>query len=342
MQTHLIYGKMNSLLKYVAYEEELKPEVKVLQRKLNNCKVLRNQQVRWEDIKNIVGISRSNYYRYKALERKFGINGLAARSKRPRKYRVSKIPESTIEVVKKIRRENPTYGKAKIAVILKRDCEVAISESSVGRVLKNLLEVGKIMRSPSARPIKRKRAFRKHAKRWKYDENKPKNPGEMVQFDHMSVSKNNVSFKDFQAWDPVSKYVDAQVYSNATSRSAKKFLEQFINNAPFKVSSIQVDGGSEFMAEFEQACSDLDIALFVLPPKKPKYNGGVERSNRIFREEFYARSDLISDSIGAFKTELKAAVLKYNSYRPHQSIDFLTPFEYIERNNDLVHQSNML
>ena len=92
---------MNSLLKYVAYEEELKPEVKELQVKLNNCKVLRNQQVRWKDIKNIVGISRSNYYRYRALESKFGIKGLAARSKRPRKLRVSKIPESTIEVVKK-------------------------------------------------------------------------------------------------------------------------------------------------------------------------------------------------------------------------------------------------
>ena len=63
------------------------------------------------------------------------------------------------------------------------------------------------------------------------------------------------------------------------------------------------------MAEFEQACSDLDIALFVLPPKKPKYNGGVERSNRIFREEFYARSDLIADSIGAFKTELKPEIV---------------------------------
>ena len=35
MQTHLIYGKMNSLLKYVTYEEELKPEVKELQVKLN-------------------------------------------------------------------------------------------------------------------------------------------------------------------------------------------------------------------------------------------------------------------------------------------------------------------
>ncbi|MSO14659.1 hypothetical protein [Rickettsiales endosymbiont of Trichoplax sp. H2] len=68
------------------------------------------------------------------------------------------------------------------------------------------------------------------------------------------------------------------------------------------------------MAEFEQACADLDITLFVL--KKPKYNGGFENSNRIFREKFYARNDLLTDSVGAFKAELKSAVFKYNSYRP--------------------------
>ena len=115
---------------------------------------------------------------------------------------------------------------------------------------------------------------------WK---NKPQQPGEMVQIDHISVSKNNTYLKDFQAWDPISKYVDAQVFSNATSHSAKKFLHQLITNTPFKISSIQIDSGSEFMAEFEQACADLDIALFVLPPKKPQYNGGVERSDRTFR-----------------------------------------------------------
>ena len=111
----------------------------------------------------------------------------------------------------------------------------------------------------------------------------------MVQIDHISVSKNNTYLKDFQAWDPISKYVDAQVFTNATSHSAKKFLHQLITNTPFKISSIQIDSGSEFMAEFEQACADLDIALFVLPSKKPQYNGGVERSDRTFREEFYAR-----------------------------------------------------
>lgn len=60
------------------------------------------------------------------------------------------------------------------------------------------------------------------------------------------------------------------------------------------------------MAEFEEACGDLKIELYVLPPKRPRYNGGVERGNRIFREEFYARRDIIAESIGSLNFELKA------------------------------------
>ncbi|MDR2464500.1 MAG: hypothetical protein LBD36_02755, partial [Holosporales bacterium] len=39
------------------------------------------------------------------------------------------------------------------------------------------------------------------------------------------------------------------------------------------------------------------IPLVVLPPAKPKYNGGVERSNRIFKEEFYSRTDLLANTV---------------------------------------------
>ena len=251
------------------------------------------------------------------------------RSKRPKQFRVSRISESTTKLIESIRKENPTYGKAKIAVIIKRDHSGTISESSVGRVLKKLVDSGRVQRSCSAIHKKRKRGFRKHARRWQYGKNTPRKPGEMVQLDHMSVGKNGIYFKDFQAWDPLSKYVYAQVFTNATSKSAKKFLEQLIKTAPFKIKSIQVDGGSEFMADFEQACCDLGIELYVLPSKKPKYNGGVERSNRTFREEFYARKDLLADSIGEIKFYLKKAVQKYNDYRPHKSLDYLTPFEYI-------------
>ena len=96
---------MSSLWKHVAYEEELKPEVKALQEKLTNCKILMNQKVEWREIKRIVGMGRSTYFRYKNLERKMGIKGLVAKSKRPRKFRESKIPEATIDLVKKNRVE---------------------------------------------------------------------------------------------------------------------------------------------------------------------------------------------------------------------------------------------
>lgn len=329
MQIHLIHPSLTNLWKYVFYEEFLPEAAVKLQQKLQHCKKLREKKVPWSLIKSIVSISRSNYYRCTKLIKTIGLKGLISKSKRPKKFRESKIPQATINLIETIRKANPTYGKAKIAVILKRDHAVTTSESSVGRILKQLLESGRIKRSCSAIPKKRKRSFRKHAQRWLYNKCNPKNPGEMVQIDHMSVTKNGISFKEFHAWDPLSKYVYAQVFSNATSRSAKKFLKQMIEYFPFKIKSIQVDGGSEFMADFEEACDKLGIPLYVLPPKKPKYNGGVERSNRTFREEFYAQPNLLADSIGAMRFCLKKALQKYNEYRPHKSLDYLTPLQYI-------------
>jgi putative transposase len=92
----------------------------------------------------------------------------------------------------------------------------------------------------------------------------------------------------------------------------------------------------------ESACKELNIVLFVLPPKNPKYNGGVERGNRIFREEFYAKNDILADSVGAIKAELKSAVWKYNSYRPHKSLDYLTPMQYLLPIKRPIDQSNVL
>ena len=155
--------------------------------------------------------------------------------------------------------------------------------------------------------------------------------GERVQVDHMTVTKNGICVKHFQAWDRPSKFIFAQVFSNAKSRSAKKFLDELIAKAPFKITCIQVDGGSEFMLDFEEACAKYGIELIVLPPAKPTYNGGVERGNRIFREEFYEPVSLSADSLGAIRNELTKAVKKYNEYRPHASLKGATPMEYIQK-----------
>ncbi len=55
---------------------------------------------------------------------------------------------------------------------------------------------------------------------------------------------------------------------------------------PFRIAALQVDG-SEFAAEFEQACQARSLPLFVLPPRSPKLNGHVERAHRTHNEEFY-------------------------------------------------------
>ena len=40
-----------------------------------------------------------------------------------------------------------------------------------------------------------------------------------------------------------------------------------------KGDSAQVDGGSEFMAEFEDECAKRTVELAILPPNRPQLNG---------------------------------------------------------------------
>lgn len=295
---------------------------------------------RWEDLRaegvsekgcaKIAGFSRSSYYRSKKALAELA-RGIMPPSKARKRQTKPVWGEAEMQRVLEIRRANPTYGKEKIKVILERDHDVSLSVSTVGRILKRLFGKGLIVKSRSAPRARRSRNFAKgHAQSWTYKEYSRMKLGERVQLDHMTVTRNGVSLKHFQAWERRSKHIHAQVYSDATSRSAKRFLGEFLKAAPYPVISLQVDGGSEFMADFENACAELEIPLKVLPPSRPKYNGGVERGNRTFREEFYDRHDLHADSIGAMRAELKNAVGKYNTFRPHNALDGKTPSQYLE------------
>ncbi len=328
MQILGLHKNIYKLASYSLSQEKLEIHRKKYEKQVRYWEKLKSERVCDKTCAEIIGISKATYYRYRARLIELS-KGILPPSKRPKSPRKPTWGESEMQFVLRLRRENPTYGKAKIAVILKRDHSLVISESTVGRILKHLMEKGLILKSLSAPRQKRRRNFQKHAQPWKYGMFSLK-VGQMIQIDHMSVSVNQITVKHFQAWDPKSKYIQAQVYSCATSRTAKQFLLELIQNAPFKISSIQVDGGSEFMLHFEEACAELDIELYVLPPKRPQYNGGVERGNRIFREEFYARRDMLADSARAINFELQKAVHKYNSYRPHATLNMLTPFAYIQ------------
>jgi hypothetical protein len=52
--------------------------------------------------------------------------------------------------------------------------------------------------------------------------------------------------------------------------TAAQFLDTLQHRMPFPIRAVQVDGGSEFAAEFELASQQRGLHLFVLPPRSPK------------------------------------------------------------------------
>lgn len=119
-------------------------------------------------------------------------------------------------------------------------------------------------------------------------------------------------------------YLSTFAASNATAHSAQRALRHALERFPFRVRAIQVDGGSEFMNVFEDACKELGLALFVLPPHSPKLNGRVERANRTTREECHDCSTS-PPTIAGLRGDLARYDHIYNTIRPHQALGLITP-----------------
>ena len=282
-----------------------------------------------------VDIRRSTYYRWKRNYASLGFAGLENESKRPNKVRKASWSQEIEMRIYLLRKKFPLWGKQKLAVIYERNYGKKISQSMVGRILTKLKKRGKI------RPVRlllygktepKKRVFDNHAQRWKHGM-KTKKPGELVQIDHMAVNIPGFGqAKHFSATCPMTKYAAYQVYQEATSKNAAHFLEHVKQSFPFSIHSIQVDGGSEFMALFENACKNAQIPLFVLPPRSPQINGNVERSNSTAKYEFYAQYTS-TPNLDIIRKNLQKFGLFYNFERPHQGIGLLTPHQFFDEIN---------
>ena len=252
-----------------------------------------------------IGWSRAAYFRWQARYRAGGVKGLAAPSRRPRRTNPKRWTRTQEWAVGRMRTKYPFLGKKRLRVMLAREA-VARSESTprsgrgpAGANPEQSLPPARSggVRRGRLRPCafcrgrvqaKKRRDFQRgHAQRWQSGSKAPR-PGELLQIDHRSVSRDGDTLKEFQAAGPYAKQLVARVYSGATARNAARFLQAVRDDLPFPLRSIQslpprslsprrrgagVDGGSEFQAEFEDACQTLNLPLHVLPPKSPQFKG---------------------------------------------------------------------
>ena len=277
-------------------------------------------------------IPRRTYYRWQAAYRRHGLRGLEPRSTCPHKQRQRVWTLADVQTVMAVRRQHPFMGFRSIhAVLRKRGSH--LTRATVGRIVRLCLKrkwIKPVIWLRGQGKAKRRRDFTdSHAARWRYGM-KAKTLGELVQIDHMTVNRDGQTLKEFRAVDPVSRVMVCRVYSRATARNAQRFLEAVLADTPFPVRSVQVDGGSEFRADFEAACAQRGLPMFVLPPRRPQWNGRVERCNDTLRLEFWA---LWTGEMTV--AEVAPALAKHqawhNAERPHSALDYDSPLEHLAK-----------
>jgi putative transposase len=205
---------------------------------------------------------------------------------------------------------------------------VQLSVSMIGRILSELTRRRVLVEPRSARLRPHSRHARPYAVR-KPKEHTVAAPGDLVQLDTMHLTPlPGVERRHFSAVDVASRWGVTGVRATATAGTATAFLDELMERTPFPIRALQVDGGSEFMAEFETACQERGLALFVLPPRSPKLNGHVERANRTHRQEFWELYDGDLE-LPPLQAALRAWEETYNHVRPHQALGYLTPAEHL-------------
>ena len=129
----------------------------------------------------------------------------------------------------------PDGGKTKIVVLLARE-GIKTSASTIGRILKSLMDRGRVTPVPTLRRRPGGRRFRltgkeRHARRLPKGL-KPTRPGELVQVDTLFVNvAPNKAVKHFTAYDPVAKWTVGLVAGRATSACATTLLEKLVAEA---------------------------------------------------------------------------------------------------------------
>lgn len=295
--------------------------------KLESWLALQDQGCDEKTIYKALNVSRATLFRWKKYYQEDELLGLESANKKPYKFRKAEEQKRIEEFVFAARKKHPLYGKEKIRIMLEQEFGIVASVSTIGRVIKKLIKDNKVqfVNEICGKRIRTQfRQFDDHAQRFKYGM-KAQELGEMIQIDHMTEGQ----FKHFAAICPISKLACTYAYRQATALTGADFLKKVVLFFPFKITSIQVDGGGEFMAEFEQLCKKLNIALYVLPPRSPKLNGCVERSNGTFHYEFYALRPQFKN-IHELNYELAEFTQEYNEKRPHQRLNYFTPMRYLE------------
>jgi transposase InsO family protein len=274
------------------------------------------------------GISKSCFFKWKRRFNKQGIAGLQDQPKRPKIVRVQLTPQPVVDTIKRLRKTNPEYSKYKIAVILKRDYGYQVSSSTVGRVISRydlffkppVKQKGHPGRRQSIKRIRKPHGF------------VAAKPGDLIEVDVKHLPHINGKRYGFVAIDVVTKQATVHVSASISSAQGALAWKKTVHKLGLP-KAVLTDNGSENMGAFAKLLQEQPTDHYWARPHTPKDKPHVERFIGSLERECIQWGGVTTDTRDQ-QDIINKWLTKYHSYRPHQSLNYLTPNEYIAKINN--------
>ena len=281
-----------------------------------------------EATKDAFGVGRATLFRWQQLldQHQGNISSLDPQSTAPQKKRVRTMPQDLEQAIVDWRTKRPRIGGKKLVSLLKKQGFV-VSRIYIDRCISDLKKLGRLPQQTKLSFYARSGTHHEKAKTTVKKQRRPQKQG--LELDTIVRHLDGTKRYTLTAIDVSGRFAYAHTYTNHSSASARDFLKQLLQRAPFVVTEIQTDNGSEFAHYFHEACVSLDITHYHTYPRSPKMNAFIERFNRTLSEEclIYNRA-LMRDDVDGFNTTLGEWLHWYNHERPHEGLGLRAPMEY--------------
>lgn len=223
-----------------------------------------------------------------------------------------------------------------------------ISESTIGRIIKELKEKGRI---PNYRikttingktdSLRIKGAIKKE-KKLRIGSFKPQGPGDLVQVDAIAIFLNGIKKIYHNCAGCKDKDCICLYLQTLSSSTAKDFIQRLREILPFDIRAVQTDNGAEFHKYFRDYLKAEDITHYYNYPGCPKMNTFIERFNRTIQDQHISRNMHLYYEPNEANQKLMKYLLWYNTERAHRSVGKVPPMRYFINNYIQPEKSDML
>ena len=125
----------------------------------------------------------------------------------------------------------------------------------------------------------------------------------------------------YDAIDDCSRWVFGRVYTEHNAEATVAFLKQLIERAPFTISVIRTDQGSEFCNQkVLNFLTQHGITHKKNPPYTPQHNGKIERFHQTLKNDEVRINWYFLDTIETLNYKLSLFLNFYNLYRKHTGL----------------------